>query len=169
MYERTFAIVEDGRVVNCALAVAPLFDNWIESDTAAIGDLYDEGAGIFSKPVVPVTRDGLIAAVTALRWEKMTGGVTLPDGTEIATTIEDQNRITSVVANAELAGLTDDDLVDFKAANGWRIISIGQVKAIAGAIGQFVQALYSAERSHHEAIEALSDSELASYDINEGW
>lgn len=112
----------------------------------------------------------LTEAATAKRWDVMTGGMTLPGGMVVGTTIDDQNRITSVVANAALAGLTDEDEVDFKAASGWVRITIGQVKAIAGTIGQFVQACYTAERAHHEAIALLSTpAEINAYDINVGW
>lgn len=38
-----YAIVEDGKVVNVALADEPIADNWIESDTAAIGNTYENG------------------------------------------------------------------------------------------------------------------------------
>lgn len=114
-------------------------------------------------------RQNKLQAATDMRWQVMTGGMAL-NGVSIGTTIDDQNRITSVVANAELAGLTDADEVDFKAASGWVRISIGQIKAIAGAIGQHVQACYSAERVHHEAIEALETrEEVAAYDVTTGW
>lgn len=43
-----FVIIENGVVVNAAVADAPLAENWVESDTAAIGDLYADGA--FRKP-----------------------------------------------------------------------------------------------------------------------
>lgn len=112
----------------------------------------------------------LTDAATARRWDVMTGGLTLPNGIAVGTTIDDQNRITSVVANAELAGLTDADEVDFKATSGWVRISIAQIKGIAGAIGQFVQACYSAERAHHEAIAKLATAEqMAQYDVTQGW
>src|SRR5690606_22119138 len=74
-------------------------------------------------PVTRAARDleqaraRLIDASTARRREVMTGGLTLPNGMHVGTAIDDQNRITSVVANAALAGLTDDDEVDFKAAS----------------------------------------------------
>lgn len=111
----------------------------------------------------------LKAQATALRWRVMTGGMEV-SGVSVGTTIDDQNRITSVVANAALAGLADVDEVDFKSASGWIRISIGQVKAIAGAIGQFVQACYTAERTHHEAIDLLATAqELHEYDVNAGW
>lgn len=113
---------------------------------------------------------GLIEAATAKRWDVMTGGISLPGGMQVGTSIDDQNRITSVVANAELVGLTDESLVDFKSNTGWVQITVGQIKAIAGAIGQFVQACYSAERQHHEAIELLvTAQELRDYDVNAGW
>lgn len=115
-------------------------------------------------------RQAKLEAATDMRWQVMTGGMTLPNGVAVGTTIDDQNRITSVVANAELAGLTDADEVDFKAASGWVRITIAQVKQIAGAIGQHVQACYSAERAHHEAIEALETrEEVAAYDVGVGW
>lgn len=119
---------------------------------------------------IVAAKAGLIEAATSKRWDVMTGGISLPGGMQVGTTIDDQNRITSVVANAALAGLTDADEVDFKAESGWVRITIGQVKQIAGAIGQFVQACYSAERTHHEAIALLSTpAEINAYDVNSGW
>ena len=40
---------------------------------------------------------------------------------------------------------------------------------IAAAIALHVQACFSAERAHHEAIAAASDADLYGYDINTGW
>lgn len=115
-------------------------------------------------------RQAKLEAATDMRWQVMTGGMTLPNGVQVGTTIDDQNRITTVVANAALAGLTDADEVDFKAASGWVRITIAEVKAIAGVIGQFVQACYTAERAHHEVIAALkTPEEIAAYDIESGW
>lgn len=108
--------------------------------------------------------------VTAKRWELMTGGFTLPNGTVINTTVEDQNRISSVVANAHLAGLDDSSQVDFKATKGWVQISIGELKNVVGLIGVFTQLLYSGEKEHHEIIDSLSTGEeITQYDINIGW
>lgn len=120
-------------------------------------------------PIESLRADKLQQA-TDMRWSVMTGGMTLPSGVQVCTDIDDQNRITSVVANAALAGLTDADTVDFKAASGWVSITIAEVKAIAGAIGRFVQACYTAERAHHDAIEALETrGEVAAYDVGVGW
>lgn len=46
-----YAIIENNTVINVAIADAPLAANWIQSETAAIGDAYENGD--FIKPVVP--------------------------------------------------------------------------------------------------------------------
>lgn len=116
-------------------------------------------------PIDQVRAD-LMAAVSAKRWAVETGGLTLPGGATVGTTIDDQNRITSVIANAQLAGVTS---VDFKAQSGWVTLSLEHMRGIAAAIALHVQACFSAERAHHEAIAAASDAELYGYDINTGW
>lgn len=120
-------------------------------------------------PADPVEqlRAALINRVTELRWERETGGITLPGGVLVATTLADQNRITSVVANAELAGV---ETVNFKALSGWVTASLAQVQGIAAAIALHVQACFTAERTHHEALAALTTLEaLQAYDITAGW
>ena len=111
-------------------------------------------------------RANLMVAVSAKRWAVETGGLTLPGGATVGTTIDDQNRITSVIANAQLAGVVS---VDFKAQSGWVTLSLEHMRGIAAAIALHVQACFSAERAHHEAINAASDAELYGYDINAGW
>ena len=131
------------------------------------------GAWVVSDPPAPaqLSLDALKArlttAATAHRWAVETGGITLPGGIEIKTGIDDQARITSVIANARLAGVTS---VDFKAASGWVTLTIEQIEGITAAIALHVQACFAAERGHHEAIEALSDIEIAQdYDVAAGW
>lgn len=121
-------------------------------------------------PSLEELRQEKLAAVTAKRWEVMTGGIELLEGIHVGTTVDDQNRITSVVSNASLAGLSDSDEVDFKAASGWVKLSIAEIKSIAGMIGRFVQECYTAERMHHEAIGLLGSSEdIIEYDITGNW
>jgi hypothetical protein len=45
-----FAIIENTKVVNIALADTPLESNWVSCDTAEIGDLYENGE--FNTPVL---------------------------------------------------------------------------------------------------------------------
>jgi len=47
-----FAIIENNIVVNVALSDEPLADNWIASETAAVGDRYENGQ--FIKPTLVV-------------------------------------------------------------------------------------------------------------------
>jgi len=136
----------------------------------------EEASALLNPPVPPVTAEKLKAIVTAFRWEVETGGITIPSGVRVATGIDDQNRITSVVANAERAGL---EQVDFKAAEGWAKVTLAELQAIATAVALHVQACFSAERAHHEAIDALvvlhqGDAQalqtaLDGYDESQGW
>ena len=137
-------------------------------DVALYEDIISDIEGRYNPPVIPPAqkRASLISAVTALRWEKETGGLTLTNGVTVGTRTDDQNRITSVIANAQLAGV---ETVDFKAASGWVTLTLADVQAIAAAIALHVQACFSAERAHHEAIAKLDDAELDSYDITTGW
>lgn len=122
-----------------------------------------------SLPPSPTTdekRSALLAAVTARRWEVETGGITLPSGIRVLTGKADQNRITSVLVNAQAAGI---EVVDFKADSGWARLSIAEITAIACAIGRHVQACFSAERAHHEAIAQLDAVGIDAYDLSAGW
>lgn len=117
-------------------------------------------------PPPPDPRLALKAAATAKRWGVETGAITLPNGVRVGTGKADQDRITSVIANAALAGVTS---VDFKAQSGWVTLTIAEVQAVAAAVALHVQACFSAERAHHEAIDALPEAALADYDVNTGW
>lgn len=107
----------------------------------------------------------LLEAATAKRWAVETGGVTFPDGTRVGSTTEDQNRITTVIANAQ-HGVTS---VDFKAASGWLTLSLAELQGIAAAIALHVQDCFSAERDHHEAIASLTLAQARAYDVGQGW
>ena len=130
-----------------------------------VGGVYQARYTLAPLPAEQVRAD-LMAAVSAKRWAVETGGLTLPGGATVGTTIDDQNRITSVITNAQLAGVVS---VDFKAQSGWVTLSLEHMRGIAAAIALHVQACFSAERAHHEAINAASDVELYGYDINAGW
>jgi hypothetical protein len=58
-----YLIIEDGIVTNAAAATEPLGDNWVQSDTGAIGDLYD--GETFTAP--PTPQEEIDAAWKALR------------------------------------------------------------------------------------------------------
>lgn len=107
-----------------------------------------------------------VERVTAMRWARETGGIALQD-MRIDTTLADQNRLTTVIANAQLAGLNS---VDFKAASGWVTLTLQEVQAVAAAIAVHVQRCFSAERAHHQAIAACQDfDQLSALDLQAHW
>ena len=104
---------------------------------------------------------------TDLRWQRETGGISLPDGTRILTAVEDQNRIATAIQGMRDKGLTE---VDFKAATGWVTLTLEQIVVIAGLVTAHVQACFSRERALHEAIDACADlNALNAIDLDAGW
>ena len=117
-------------------------------------------------PTLEALKAQLKGKAAALRWAHETGGITV-NGVRILTGIEDQNRIASVLAAAQVAALTS---VDFKAASGWVTLTLPELQGIAAAITAHVQACFTAERAHHEAIDALESVAAAlAYDLTAGW
>jgi len=91
------------------------------------------------------------AELAQRRWEKETGGITLPNGMVIKTDRESQ----SLLAGAALQALADETTtVEWKAANGWVTLDATQIKALAVAVRQHVQACFSIERDLSEQVDA---------------
>lgn len=109
---------------------------------------------------------------TQKRWEIETGGLTMGDGSQVGTTIDDQNRISNVIVNATRAGIST---VDFKAQDGWKTLAIADVESIGDAIATHVQACFTAEKDHHAAIDGIVAGaqtvydQLIAYDVNANW
>lgn len=111
-------------------------------------------------------RQDLLREATSRRWDVETGGIEL-NGVRVGTTLDDQNRLSGVLSAIALGGL---EVVDFKAQSGWVQLTALQLQGIALAISQHVQACFSAERAHHEAIGQIESIEAADdYDVTEGW
>jgi hypothetical protein len=111
-------------------------------------------------------RASLKAAATTQRWKVETGGVLLPNGVKVKTDTDDQDRITATVTAMEAVGM---ESVDFKADTGWVTLTLSDIQSIRAVIAYHVQACFSAERAHHEAIDALPESELVGYDVTQYW
>lgn len=113
-------------------------------------------------PDLAAMKDQLREAVTARRWSHETGGITV-GGVRVLTGIEDQNRIATALIGAPAT-------LDFKAESGWVTLTLEELQGIAAAITSHVQACFTAERTHHEAIDALNtEQSVQEYDINIGW
>ena len=123
------------------------------------------------EPPAPPTLDELktllVTRATAHRWNVETGGISLPNGARVATSKDDQDRITSVLVNAQTAGI---ESIEFKAVSGWLSLTLPELRGVVTAVALHVQACFSAERQHHEAIAALTTlADAQSYDLSTDW
>ena len=166
------ALIRGGRVANVIeaelefAASLPGYDAAMEAGAAGPGWLLV--AGDLVPPAAPATEDlaeakqRLRERATAARWEHETGGLTL-GGVRVATTLQDQNRIATALIGAPAT-------LDFKADSGWVTLTLAKLQAIAAAITTHVQACFTAERAHHDAIDALTSlADAAEYDVEAGW
>ena len=94
------------------------------------------------------------AKITQKRKETEVGGLLFPNGVSIKTSKDDQDRILSVIINAERNGIEE---IDFKADSGWARVSIFALKQIVKELTFFVQHCFNVEKMNHEAIELLTD------------
>ena len=92
--------------------------------------------------------------ITQKRKETEVGGLLFPNGVSIKTSKEDQDRILSVIINAERNGIEE---IDFKADSGWVKISVFALIQMAKELTFFVQHCFNVKRMNHEAIELLTD------------
>ncbi len=115
-----------------------------------------------------VEKQKLKDKITALRWEVETGGMTLPNGQFVNTTSADQNRISNAITG--MASLEDSELIDFKSASGWITITLGSLRGLGLAIMRFGQACFTAEKTHHLAVNALTTAdEIVNYNYQANW
>ncbi len=107
-----------------------------------------------------------ISELAYLRYQHETAGIML-NGIAIRTDESSQVKINGAWSTAKINPAV---LIDFKGANGWVKINSAQITAIAEAVSIHIQACFSAERVHAEAIAALETSEeVAAYAITTGW
>ena len=116
------------------------------------------------KPLDMLRRD-MIHALADHRWKIETGGVTLPDGARILTDRESQAQLTSAYQSLSMPFV---ESIDWKAADGWVTVTEAELRPIAQAVAQHVQACFKAERQVSEQIDATEGAEaLYEIDVNE--
>jgi hypothetical protein len=112
-------------------------------------------------------REALRGQVAERRWALETGGLVLPDGLRVSTKRSDRDALTALLVKAERAGI---EAVDFKFDSGWARMSLAELDTVARLTELHVQACFSSERAHHEAIAALeTEAQFDAYDCNAGW
>jgi len=77
------------------------------------------------------------------RWQRETGGVTLPSGVRIHTDQNTQSKITSMILGLS-SGLVVEP-ISWKAQNGWVSLSQADMFAMAGAVTTHVKRCFAAE------------------------
>ena len=166
------ALIRDNIVANVIEAEVEFaeslgFDTALEAGDAGPGWLLVDGVLVPpDSPAPAVTLDDakqqLRERATQLRWQRETGGTNV-GGVRVLTGIEDQNRIASALIGAPAT-------LDFKAESGWVTLTLAELQGIAAAITAHVQACFTAERAHHEAIDLLGTLDAAQeYDVETNW
>lgn len=104
------------------------------------------------------------AELAALRYARETAGLPLMG---LRTDRESQ----ALLTGAALAATLDDGYtVDWKTENGWMTLGAAHLLAAAHAVRAHVQACFSNERAHAQAIDALTTPEaVEAYDLSSGW
>ena len=111
-------------------------------------------------------RAALLDEIAAKRYAVETGGLTFPGGMCIGTDRQDQAIITGAVSAIQLG----QSIFDWKGADGtWITLTDKQIVQIGATVAAHVQACFSAEKRHCEAVSALKDDKLDGYDVNAGW
>jgi len=107
-----------------------------------------------------------LSALAAYRYAAETGGVAV-SGADVMTDRASQG----LIAGAKLySDLNESVEIDWKGQNGWVTIDRTAILAISQAVAAHVQASFSNERAHAEAIAALeTQEEIEAYDITSGW
>lgn len=154
---------------------------WYEySEEAVSHDFYELGTpsdtisnGVFSRtfPNKTLKPDEDLRAfryneLGALRYDKETAGVVVGADT-VPTDEGSQAKISGALAKG---GRSPSHTFDFKVGPGqFRQFSKAEVEAIFDAVSDHVQACYTAEKVHAEAISFLSGQAIVDYDITTGW
>lgn len=147
-----------------------------EFTIVTVGDFEQDQNGVWFQDYVQndmaleVAKAILKKRVGERRWAVESGGITV-GGILVDTTIEAQNRISSVVLNGTRVGM---ESINFKSPNGqFNTITMTQMTAIADAIAAHVQNCFTAEAAHCAEVDALANlSEVRDYLVNgllENW
>jgi len=134
--------------------------NILESTTHSIS-IYDD-----STEVITTAHQRMLKRLSSLRKKIETGGVDF-NGTIIKTDEGSLAKISSTMMALQ-AGITDS--VDWKGQNGWiRSVDYNQMVLIATTVTKHVQKAFSVENVIASKIEAMTELELESFDLDAEW
>lgn len=111
-------------------------------------------------------RETLKAEVANKRFAVETGGIAIA-GVRVGTDKEDQAAVTGAMMTLQLGFVT---AIDWKGANGWINVTLGELTPIAQAVAKHVQTCFSVERAKCAQIDAAQDiDELQQISIENDW
>jgi hypothetical protein len=111
-------------------------------------------------------RNALLERLAEKRRSVETGGVNF-GGVVIRTDAESQAKVSGALLHV---GRNPNTVIDWKGANGWGQLTKTQVEAISDAVAGHVQACFTAEKNHWNAIQAITDiAQLEAYNLDTGW
>lgn len=115
---------------------------------------------------LPRLKESLKAAVAFKRAQIERGGVDF-NGARIETDDASQAKLTGALRYADINPAAQ---IDWKGRDGWFRLNPAQMRALGQVVGAHVQACFTAQRTHEEAIDALTTvAEVMNYDIEAGW
>lgn len=122
----------------------------------------EEIAGLHPVPTLADAKAGKLADLSALRYARETAGVA-----GFRTDRESQ----ALLTGAALAAVLDPNYtVDWKGEAGWVTLNAQQLVGAAQSVRTHVQACFSNERTHAEAIAVLTTvAAVSAYDLSVGW
>ena len=111
-------------------------------------------------------KDSKLKAVRDLSSEKSTGNLFL-DGLEFRT---DNKVLAEITAATSMIGRNPTETIDFKGVAGWSVATKAVLEGMQDAIWVQRKSVRAAQRSHEDAINALTSPEDAdNYDTSIGW
>ncbi len=124
------------------------------------GDLWD-GTRCVPASQAPRSAEQLAAYAAARRYAIETGGITLPNGSQISTDRDSQALITGAWNYVQNSGATS---VSFKTVSGFVTMDTATLKTVALAVGDHVQKCFAAEGSIDAGIAAETITTMAEVD-----
>ena len=169
------ALIHEGKIVEIADKEFNVHSSmkWIDApDAVTLSWEYDEETGDVSEKAgaLDEVKAEKLKKLAAYRYNIETSGLDV-GGTSVDTTRGSQALIhgARTMADARIAA-QDTTAFDFKGKAGWVSLSPQNVVSISNAVGAHVQACFSNEKRHSEAINKLKTiSAVDSYDHTTGW
>ena len=152
----------------------------VQNDVKPDDETYNVSGPVIdsSGPIVQVTYTSTPRPLAALKKHKLEklrqkrktverGGTEPTPGQIILTDVDDQAKITGAWA---LAQQNPAVIMNWKAASGWVQLNAAAINSIALAVATHVQTCFNNERTHADAINALSTpAAVLAYDFSTGW